>query len=167
MRFEVNLSILVMKMMSVISTIALLQEMGILPRVTNCKVCTRQLGPYLTNNNIHYFECSSCKSKTSLLNNTVLSNSNTKLREFVLLMYQFCDNHKTYKTVRKDTHVKVDGYKDVKLSFATINKWFSYFRHLCVEDNKKIISKIGGEGDIIEIDEGSSKKKLFFLRNNS
>ena len=59
------------------------------------KVCSRQLGPYLTNNNYHYFECISCKSKTSLLNNTVLSNSNTKLREFVVLMYQFCDNHKT------------------------------------------------------------------------
>ena len=58
--------------------------------------------------------------------------------------------------------MKVDGYKDVKLSFATINKWFSYFRHLCVEDNKKDISKIGGEGDIIEIDEVSSKKKLCF-----
>ena len=49
--------------------------------------------------------------------------------------------------------MKVDGSKDVKLSFATINKWFSYFRHLCVEDNKKNLSKIGGEGDIIEIEQ--------------
>ena len=35
------------EMASVISTIPLLQEIGILPRTT--KVCSRQLGPYLTN----------------------------------------------------------------------------------------------------------------------
>ena len=60
MRFEVNLSILVMKMASVISTITLLQKIGILPRTTSCNVCSRQLGPYLTNSNYHYFEFSNC-----------------------------------------------------------------------------------------------------------
>ena len=67
MRFEVNLSILVMKMASVISTITLLQKIGILPRTTSCNMCSRQLGPYLTNSNYHYFECSTCKTKTFLL----------------------------------------------------------------------------------------------------
>ena len=43
MKFEVSLFILVMKLAS---DITLLQEIGILPRTTSCKVCSRQLGPY-------------------------------------------------------------------------------------------------------------------------
>ena len=81
-----------------------------------------------------------------------------KLREFVILMYLFCNNHRTYKTVRNEAHVRIDGYKDVYLSFATINKWFGYFRRLCVEDNKKYPVKIGGCGDIVEIDESMCGK---------
>ena len=84
MKFEVSLFILVMKMASDISKITLLQEIGILPRTTSCKVCSRQLGPYLTNSNYHYFECSTSKTKTAILNNKISSNSNTKLREFVV-----------------------------------------------------------------------------------
>ena len=34
----------------------------------------------------HYFRCTTCKTKTSILNNTVLSNSNRKLCEFVILV---------------------------------------------------------------------------------
>ena len=34
----------------------------------------------------HYFSCTTCKAKTSILNNTVLSNSNRKLCEFVVLV---------------------------------------------------------------------------------
>ena len=98
--------ILVMKMARVISTITLLQEMGILPRTTSCnlqcKVCSRQLRPYLTNSNCHYFECSNCKTKTFVLNNTVLLNSNNKVQEFVVLMHLFSTNHRMYKTARKE-----------------------------------------------------------------
>ena len=36
-----------------------------------------------------------CKKKQSLLDNTVITNSNTKLHDFVLLMYQFCNSHQT------------------------------------------------------------------------
>ena len=50
---------------------------------------------------------------TSILSHTVLSNSNTNLREFVILMYLFYNNHRTYKTVRSETHIKIDVYKDV------------------------------------------------------
>ena len=137
MMFPVNLVALAMKMMNIVSTINLLQDMGILPMWVACNTCSSKLGPYMTNHNYHYFECTTCRSKTSILSNTVLSNSNTKLREFVILMYLFCNNHRTYKTVRNEAHVRIDGYKDVYLSFATINKWFGYFRRLCVEDNKK------------------------------
>ena len=34
----------------------------------------------------HYFSCNTCKTKTSILNDTVLSNSNRKLCEFVILV---------------------------------------------------------------------------------
>ena len=108
------------------------------------------------NHNYHYFGCSSCNTKSSVLSNSVLSNSNTKLREFVILMYLFCDNHRTYKTVQKETCINIEGYKDVKLSSATINKWFSYFRHLVVQDNKQYPPPmVGGIGDIVEIDEST------------
>ena len=158
MRFPVNLVALAMKMMNIVSTINLLQDMGILPMWVACNTCSSKLGPCMTNHNYHYFECTTCRSKTSILSNTVLSNSNTKLREFVILMYLFCNNHRTYKTVRNEAHVRIDGYKDVYLSFATINKWFGYFRRLCVEDNKKYPLKIGGCGDIVEIDESMCGK---------
>ena len=69
--------------MDVISTMTLLQEMGILPLGIACNTCLTILGPYTTNHNYHYFECNSCKTKTSILNHTVLSNSNTKLRTVV------------------------------------------------------------------------------------
>ena len=158
MRFPVNLTGLAMRMMNVVSTISLLQDMGILPLGMACNTCSSALGPYATNHNYHYFECSSCKTKTSILSHTVLSNSNTKLREFVILMYLFCTNHRTYNTVRKEAHVEIEGYKDVHLSSSTINKWFGYFRRLCVEDNKRFPMKIGGVGDIVEIDESMCGK---------
>ena len=161
MRFPVNLTALAMRMMDVISTITLLQEMGILPLGIACNTCSTNLGPYTTNHNYHYFECNSCKTKTSILNHTVLSNSNTKLREFVILMYLFCNNHRTYNTVRNEAHVKIDGYKDVHLSSSTINKWFGYFRRLCVEDNKRFPVKIGGVGNVIEIDEAMCGKLMY------
>ena len=31
--------------------------------------------------------------------------------------------------------------------------WFSYFRHLVVQDNKRYPAMIGGIGDVVEIDE--------------
>ena len=55
---------------------------------------------------------------TSILSHTVLSNSNTNLREFLIPMYLFCNNHRTYKTVRSETHIKIDVYKDVYHSFS-------------------------------------------------
>ena len=51
----------------------------------------------------NYFRCSNCKKKQSLLQNTFLSNSNTTLHDFVLLMYQFCNSHRTNNTVAKET----------------------------------------------------------------
>ena len=80
----------------------------------------------------NYFRCCNCKRKQSLLHDTVLSNSNTTLRDFVLLMYQFCNSHRTYDTVTKENFLPQTGYKETHLSPNTINRWFSYFRLLCM-----------------------------------
>ena len=148
-----NLTTLAMRIFPVMASITFLQELAILPVQSVCSSCNTAMGNVLTNHNYHYFSCNLCKTKVSILNNTVLSNSNTKLREFVILMYLFCENHRTYKTVQKEACVKIEGYKDVKLSSATINKWFSYFRHLVIQDNKRYPAMIGGAGDVVEIDE--------------
>ena len=94
-----------------------------------------------------------CKKKQSLLDNTVITNSNTKLHDFVLLMYQFCNSHQTYDTVVKESFLPQTGYKETHLSSNTMNKWFSYFRLLCMRAQKKVTSKIEGGGDIVEMDE--------------
>ena len=51
----------------------------------------------------HYFSCTTCKTKTSIMNNTVLSNSNRKLCEFVILVPLLWQPHRMYKTVQKET----------------------------------------------------------------
>ena len=151
--FVASLASLTLRMVTIASTICLLQEMEILPTTATCSTCHTSMGQYKTNHHYHYFECGKCHHKTSILHNTVLSNSNMKLREFVLLMYQFCGHHKTYETVIKETHLPQPGYKETYLCGNTINKWFSYFRYLCMEDAMKNVQKIGGEDDVVEMDE--------------
>ena len=151
--FMASLASLTLRMVTIASTISLLQEMEILPTMATCSTCLTSMGKYKTNTNYHYFECGKCRQKTSILHNSVLSNSNIKLREFVLLMYQFCGHNKTYETVTKETHLPQPGYKETHLSGHTINKWFSYFRYLCMEDAKTNVEKIGGEDNVVEMDE--------------
>ena len=86
--------------------------------------------------------CSNCKKKQSLLQNSVLSNSNTTLHDVVLLMYEFCNSHHTYNTVAKETFLPQEGCKETHLSRNTINKWFSYFQLLCMRAQKKVLNKI-------------------------
>ena len=82
------------------------------------------------------------------MDNTVLTNSNTKLHDFVLLMYQFCNSHQTYDTDVKESFLPQTGYKETHLSSNTMNKWFSYIRLLCMRAQKKVTSKIEGGGDM-------------------
>ena len=101
--FVASIASLTLMMTSVRSTIDLLQKMGILPTVGRCSNCSMTTGTYKSEGLYNYFRCSNCKKKQSLLQNTVLSNSNTTLHDFVLLMYQFCNSHRTYNTVAKET----------------------------------------------------------------
>ena len=160
--FVASIASLTLTMTSITSTITLLQQMGILPTVLTCSSCSSSTGSYKSEG-LYYFRCSKCKKKQSLLQNTVLSNSNTTLHDFVLLMYQFCNSHRTYDTVAKETFLPQDGYKETHLSRNTINKWFSYFRLLCMRAQKKVAKKIGGEGDIVEMDQSQCEKCKYGL----
>ena len=161
--FVASIASLTLTMTSITSTITLLQQMGILPTVGTCSSCSSSTGSYKSEGLYNYFRCSKCKKKQSLLQNTVLSNSNTTLHDFVLLMYQFCNSHRTYDTVAKETFLPQDGYKETHLSRNTINKWFSYFRLLCMRAQKKVAKKIGGEGDIVEMDQSQCEKCKYGL----
>ena len=94
-----SIASLTLMMTSMSSTINLLQQMGILPTLGTCSNCSSQTGAYKSEGLYNYFRCSNCKKKQSLLQNTVLRNSNTTLHDFVLLMYQFCNSHRTYNTL--------------------------------------------------------------------
>ena len=96
--FVASIASLTLMMTSMSSTINLLQQMGILPTLGTCSNCSSPTGAYKSEGLYNYFRCSNCKKKQSLLQNTVLSNSNTTLHDFVLLMYQFCNSHRTYNT---------------------------------------------------------------------
>ena len=105
--FVASMASLTLMMTSMSSTINLLQQMGILPTLGTCSNCSSPTGAYKSEGLYNYFRCSSCKKKQSLLQNTFLSNSNTTLHDFVLLMYQFCNSHRTYNTVATTEKVKV------------------------------------------------------------
>ena len=87
--FLASVASLTLTMTTIDATIKLLQQMKILPTTGTCSSCYSSSGSYKTEGLYHYFRCTTCKKKQSLLHNTVLSNSNTLLHDFVLLMYQF------------------------------------------------------------------------------
>ena len=97
--FLASVASLTLAMTTIDATIKLLQQIKILPTTGTCSSCYSSSGSYKTERLYHYFRCTTCKKKQSLLHNTVLSNSNTLLHDFVLLMYQFCNSHRTYNSV--------------------------------------------------------------------
>ena len=86
--FVASIASLTLMMTSMSWTINLLQQMGILPTLGTCSNCSSPTGAYKSEGLYNYFRCSNCKKKQSLLQNTFLSNSNTTLHDYVLLMYQ-------------------------------------------------------------------------------
>ena len=82
--FLASVASLTLAMTTIDATIKLLQQMKILPTSGTCSSCFSSSGSYKTDGLYHYFRCTTCKKKQSLLHNTVLSNSNTLLHDFVL-----------------------------------------------------------------------------------
>ena len=82
--FVASVASLTLTMTTIDATIKLLQQMKILPTTGTCSSCYSSSGSYKSEGLYHYFRCTTCKKKQSLLHNTVLSNSNTLLHDFVL-----------------------------------------------------------------------------------
>ena len=159
--FAASIASLALLMVTAESTINLLKRMNIIHSSFSCNKCNINIEVYRTIGNYHHYYCNSCKTKTSILQNCVLSNSNTKMREFVILMYMFCQHHRSYKTVRRETFLPQEGYQISHLSDQTINKWFAYFRHICIRDIANQPPVIGGEGDVVEMDETMCGKNKY------
>ena len=93
------------KMMTIASTILLLQEMKILPTEMYCERC-EAISPdvFKLRGNFGFFKCSTCKSMKSIRDNTVLSNSNLQLKRFVGLLWSFSeDRGRNYKEIINET----------------------------------------------------------------
>jgi transposase-like protein len=154
MKFRVSSGILAQKMLTLAATALLIQQMGIFPSEGECKGCEAVIvDEYKKSGNFFYWLCLECKMKTPLRYNTVLSNSNTRMDRFVLLMWNFCEKAKTYDQIVNDVCLPSDNYKDEMMSHETINKWNKYFRHIVCQEMKDQMDKIGGGNFIIEIDE--------------
>ena len=115
--FRASEGILAQKMVSLASTILLLQQMMIVPNEGICKTCNTVItGDYKKNTlNFLYWQCPSCKGaagKTALRANTVFANSNIKLERFVMLMWSFVERGKTYTQIINGASLPSDqGYK--------------------------------------------------------
>ena len=119
MEFPASIASLALTMATPESTINLLKRMNIIHSSFSCNKCNINIDGYKTIGNYHYYYCSSCKTKTSILQNCILSNSNTKMREFVILMYMFCQYHRSYKT-----NILVLSQTFVKQLSSKVLKWY-------------------------------------------
>ena len=123
--FVASIASLTLMMTSMSSTINLLQQMGILPTLGTCSNCSSPTGAYKSEGLYNYFRCSNCKKKQSLLQNTFLSNSNTTLHDYVLLMYQ--SSHLQYcckGNFPASTTEKVKVYTHKIVWYYKSCKWF-------------------------------------------
>ena len=85
------------KMIIMMSTITLLQLMGIIPTKGTCRNARTALGEkFKSSASNHMYWCSHCASKTYIHQNTVLENLNLSFVRFVMLVYSF--------SARKTTH---------------------------------------------------------------
>ena len=161
--FLATRGVLAQRMITMSSTILVLQQMGIISTTGTCRKCEDSLGDkYKTSTgNKMYWWCSECCCKTYLRQNTVLENSNLRFERFVMLVYSFAERNTTYKQTRKEACLPVEGYAENGMSNETVNRWYQYFRFLCNKDIKKRHSKMGGKGKIIEMDESMFGKMKY------
>ena len=101
--FKASGWILAQKMVTLASTIALLQMMAILPQMGICRTCKVPTPKWKEENRI-FWECGSYTSssgRTGIRANTVLekSNLNLKLECFVMLLWNFAERGKTYEQI--------------------------------------------------------------------
>ena len=140
--FRASEGVLAQKLLTLASTIILLQQMEVLPKEGMCKSCGIIIKSGYKKNrfNFLYWHCPICKGaagKTALRANTVLANSNIKLERFVMLMWTFADRGRTYAQIINGACLPSDpGYKENSMSSKTVAKYNKFFRYICVNDYK-------------------------------
>ena len=166
--FRASEGMLAQKLLTLASTILLLQRMKILPTQGICKTCHDVIKDKYKKNSLNYifWQCRNCKGspgKTALRANTILDNSNIKLERFVMLLWAFSDRGRTFEQIINGACLPSDpGYKENSMSTKTVAKYNKYFRFLCEQDYKtNMKKKLGGPGKICEIDESMFGKLKF------
>ena len=106
-------------MVTLASTIALLQMMAILPQMGICRTC-KVPTPKWKEENWIFWECGTCTSssgRTGIRANTVLEKSNLKLDRFVMLLWNFAERGKTYEQISTAANLPTQAhYVDDELS---------------------------------------------------
>ena len=156
MRPPVSVGRLALQLVTTAAQIAFLQDVNIFPMVGACYSCGATIdSKYKEKQNERYWECGACSRTTTIRHDTVLYQSNLPLNRFIMLVYCFTERNKTYSQVINECcrMQPNENYADNSMSTATVNRWFTYFRHLCCIDWLESLEKIGGKGSIIEIDE--------------
>ena len=90
-RSSFNFYTLCRKVLNLESSVSFLQEYGVLHKKVKCPKCENELS-YIHRDkgtSYCYFRCSSCKSKVSIRDNTMLSHAKIGIRSFILLAYLF------------------------------------------------------------------------------
>ena len=164
--FRASEGVLAQKMVTLATTVLLLQQMAIIPSLGTCRTCDLPCDPeYRRNGTWLYWQCLYCPGsagKTGLRANTVLANSNTKFERFVIMMWHFTDRGKTYDQIMNACCIPSDpSYAENGMSRSTVAKWNQYFRYICGMDYEINKTQIGGVNVIIEIDESMFGKCKF------
>jgi transposase-like protein len=150
----VSLGRLALLLVTATQQVEFLQKQDILPTVGTCHQCQGLIhSDYKVKGTKRYWICKDCKLTTSIRYGTVLYNSNMQLNRFVMMIYCFTERNKTYAQTINECCLPSEDYRDCSMSPSSVNKWFTYLRSLCCKDWYENLSKLGGEGFVIEMDE--------------
>lgn len=95
--------------------------------------------------------CSKCNDRVSIFKDSIFENSNLAPTKILMLAVCFV-NRSSYMETKRSL---VFDQSDTQLPNSTIAWWFDLFRDMLVDtlDINQAISKIGGPGKIVQVDE--------------
>ena len=145
---------LALQLVTTAAQIAFLQEVNILPVLGVCHGCGATIdSDFKEKKNQRVWQCGACSLTTTIRHDTVLYQSNMPYDRFIMMAYCFTQRNVSYAQVINECCLPNENYQDKSMSKATVNRWFTYFRHLCCMDWLRKLEKIGGKCCIVEIDE--------------
>ena len=166
---RINLGRLMTLIGSLLSQFNFLQETNILPKSQMCDTCNQELSIPKSRGNFVYYKCSKCKTQISSRKGTILAHAKISFRRFILLAYSFCQFNWTYDQTKQESCITSDESDSESsggrsLSNKTISKFFTLFREIICDymyESLKTVTKIGGPGLTVEIDESQFGKRKY------